>query len=261
MRSLLITLPLSIVVLFPALPNAAERNRDYQSYRGYTIELSAVQERKDVAALTDTLRRQLDLVESVGLSTRVLNFFHTLPIVVDEAACMHFEDLRLRPSACYGPFAPRSQHVRGATFWDNDKGQWVNSDIVGLAEDTKVGVVLVRPGTLDPSSREKERPVLLHELLHAYHAHMLPDGFNNAVLLSQYKVGKGLYPSDAYLVTNEREFFAVTASVFLYGKETLEPFTRAKMREKQPEYYNYLVWVFGFDPDRKPGVAPLASAQ
>ena len=95
----------------------------------------------------------------------------------------------------------------------------------------------------------------------SYHAHMLPNGVNNAVVLSQYKIGKGIYPSDAYVVANEREFFAVTASVFLYGKETMEPFTRAKIREKQPEYYNYLVWMFGFDPDQKAGVAPLASAQ
>lgn len=102
---------------------------------------------------------------------------------------------------------------------------------------------------------------MLHELLHAYHANMLPDGFNNAVVVSQYKAGKGIYPSDGYPMANGREFFAVTASVFLYGKETIEPFTRAKIREKQPEYYNYLVWVFGSDPDRKPGVAPLASVQ
>jgi len=261
MRSLLVTLPLSILVLFPALPNAAERSRDYQSYHGYTLELSAVQDRQDVAAITTALRRQLDLVENVGLSGRVLNFFHRLPIVVDEAACMHVEDPKLRPSACYGPFAPRSQHIRGATFWDNDKGQWANPDIIGLAEDTKLGVVMVRPSTLDASSMEKERPVLLHEFLHAYHANMLPDGFNNAVVSSQYKVGKGMYPADAYLAANEREFFAVTASVFLHGKETIEPFTRAKIREKQPEYYKYLVWVFGFDPDNKQGVAPLASAR
>jgi len=262
MRSLLITLPLSIFVLFPAFPNAAERGRDYQNYHGYTLELSAVEERQDVAAITDTLRRQLDLVESVGLSTRVLSFFHSLPVVVDEAACLHAEDAKLRPAACYGPFAPqRSQHVRGATFWDNGKGRWSNPDTIGFAEDTKLGLVMVRPSALYPSSVEKERPVLLHELLHAYHANMLPNGFSNSVVLSHYKAAKAIYPSEAYLMANEREFFAVTASVFLYGKETIEPFTRAKIREKQPDYYNYLVWMFGFDPDRKPGVAPLASAQ
>jgi hypothetical protein len=262
MRSLLVTLPLSISFLFTMLANAAERGRDYQSYHGYSLELSAVQERQDVAALIDTLRRQLDLVESVGLSARLLDFFHTLPIVVDEAACVPAEDAKLRPSACYGPFAPlRFQHVRGATFWDNDKGQWSNPDTIGFAEDTRLGVVMVRPSALYPSSVEKERPVLLHELLHAYHANMLPNGLNNAVILSHYKAAKAIYPSDAYLMSNEKEFFAVTASVFLYGKETIEPFTRAKIKEKQPEYYNYLVWMFGFDPDRKEGVTPLASAQ
>src|SRR5262249_43557944 len=46
------------------------------------------------------------------------------------------------------------------------------------------------------------------------------------------------------------EFFAVTASIFLAGKESIhEPKTRAALKEKMPDYYKYLVGVFGFDPD------------
>jgi len=56
----------------------------------------------------------------------------------------------MRPAACYGPFAPRSQYIRGATFWDNDKARWVNQDTIDLAEDTKLGLVMVRPSTLYP---------------------------------------------------------------------------------------------------------------
>jgi len=63
----------------------------------------------------------------------------------------------MRPAACYGPFAPRSQYIRGATFWDNDKARWVNDkarwvnpDTIDLAEDTKLGLVMVRPSTLYP---------------------------------------------------------------------------------------------------------------
>jgi hypothetical protein len=120
--------------------------------------------------------------------------------------------------------------------------------------------VLVRPMTLDASSLQK--PIVLHELLHAFHNKMMPKGFNNTALLHHYNFAKGgnLYPDDAYLMTNEREFFAVTASVFLYGKDDKEPFTRAKLKEKQPDYFNYLVWLFGFNPDHAPSTTPVASA-
>ena len=99
-------------------------------------------------------------------------------------------------------------------------------------------------------------------MLHAYHERMMPHGFKDAKVLLHYNVAKALsvYPDGVYLLTNEREFFAVTASVFLYGTETQEPFKRAKIKEKQPDYYKYLVWLFGFDPHRAPSAVPVASA-
>ena len=45
--------------------------------------------------------------------------------------------------------------------------------------------------------------------------------------------GKGLFEKDAYLMKNHKEYFAVTASIFLSGKDsTHEPHTRAKLKEK-----------------------------
>jgi hypothetical protein len=69
---------------------------------------------------------------------------------------------------------------------------------------------------------------------------------------------------------NHKEFFAVTASIFLSGKDsTHEPNTRAALKEKMPDYYKYLVGLFGFDPDPSlpdkpadpaPAATPVASA-
>jgi hypothetical protein len=62
----------------------------------------------------------------------------------------------------------------------------------------------------------------------------------------------------SYTLMNDREFFAVTASIFLAGKESIhEPKTREALKEKLPDYYKYLVGVFGFDPD--PSNTPIAS--
>jgi hypothetical protein len=117
---------------------------------------------------------------------------------------------------------------------------------------------MFRPSTL--AGRDRERPVLLHELLHAYQDHILPGGFANPGALSWFKqaTDKRLYPADQYLMTNEREFFAVTASVFLFGRDG--PVDRAKIREVQPDYYKYLVWLFGFDPPDRTSNIPVALA-
>jgi len=157
-----------------------------------------------------------------------------------------------------GSAAPvRPGQLRSATVWDGGKQQWTNPDPVTLAEDRRRGVVMVRP--LPMGARE---PVILHEMLHAYHAQMMPEGYQNSWVLGFYDRTKSntLYPSDTYALTNEQEFFAVTASIFLYGQGDKEPFTRSNIKEKQPDYYRYLTWLFGLDPDRSPAAAPTASA-
>jgi hypothetical protein len=45
---------------------------------------------------------------------------------------------------------------------------------------------------------------------------------------------------------NERESFAVTASIFPSRSSINGPHTRAELKE-QPAYYKYLVGIFGFD--------------
>jgi hypothetical protein len=107
-----------------------------------------------------------------------------------------------------------------------------------------------------------EDPVMLHEFLHVYHARLMPNGFENKGIKDFYgeAKGKGLFEKDAYLMKNHKEYFAVTASIFLAGKDAVhEPYTRAKLKEKQPGYFKYLVGVFGFDPDAS-ATTPVASA-
>jgi hypothetical protein len=264
MRVLMVALSISILA-FTSSGDATEKSHSASNsmkYRGYYADLSEIEGRNDFAAIVDSLKSQVDIVESVGATQRILKFFHTVPIFVDDLACLddqEFKSTGRKPGhhlACYGPFAPQ-RSTRTPTYWDSDKQQWANADPIDLAEDTKVGVVLVRPSTLQVPS---ERPIILHEMLHAYHGNLLPQGIQNSAIISFYNAAKGeqSYPADAYLMSNEKEFFAVTASVFLYGKD--DKITRSNIKEKQPEYYSYLVWLFGFDPDRAPKVAPVASA-
>ena len=117
MRALFLPL-LSVLTLFPNLGHAgavvrhieisADDNIEaaepgYKTYRGYVYDLSENAGRQDSAAMAEVLRHQLDVVESVGLSPLVLNYFHKVPIVANEMACVE----KLAASACYGSSAPK----------------------------------------------------------------------------------------------------------------------------------------------------------
>jgi hypothetical protein len=91
-----------------------------------------------------------------------------------------------------------------------------------------------------------ENPVLLHELLHAYHQQRVPDGLRNADVIRFFNEAKssGKFPPQSYMLTNMVEFFAMCASVALWGQAARPPSTRADVREKLPEFYSWIVAEF-----------------
>ncbi len=54
---------------------------------------------------------------------------------------------------------------------------------------------------------------------------VLPDGFGNADVEQFYERARdsGFYPPDAYVLKNVQEFFAVTASLYLWGNVDRPP--------------------------------------
>ena len=228
----------------------------FERYRGFMFDLSESADRKDAAAITDNLKRQLDIVENAGFSPKVLKFFHSVPIIASEMTCNE----EGAAWACYGFMVPdrTRRGSLGLTAWDHDKQQWTNPDIVQLAADSGIGVIVLSPIMMSHT----EEPILLHEFLHAYHGKLMPNGFDNRGIKGFYAYAKSkdLLPKDTYALKNQQEFFAVTASIFLAGKDTVhEPNTRANLKEKLPDYYKYLVELFGFDPETA-GTKPLAAA-
>ncbi|MET4119543.1 hypothetical protein ABIB90_004640 [Bradyrhizobium sp. JR4.1] len=228
----------------------------FQSYRGYMFDLSENSDRKDVDKLTDNVKSQIDVVEAAGLSPRVLRFFRTVPIIASELACLD----EGAATACYGRVTPDIQRTapRTLTVWDPNKQRWSNPNAVDLAVDSGLGVIMLRPDMM----RYEKEAVLLHELLHAYHARLLPDGYANKGVIGYYAYAKSkdLLPKESYALKNHMEFFAVTASIFLAGKsEFHDPKSREALKEKLPDYYKYLVGVFGFDPDPAASSGPVAS--
>jgi hypothetical protein len=257
-------LPISIVFVLSLTANltaaaprviqvdpAASVPPGFETYRGYIFDLSENTDRKDSRAIVDLLKRQLDVVESVGLSPKVLQFFHSVPIVASEMGCTE-----LGPAiACYGAPTDTPARNRSFTVWDSTTMNWSNPNFIDLAADAGPGVIKLRPNMLIYA----EDPVILHELLHAYHAKLMDGGLNNLAIRAVYAkaVSSNVFPREEYAMKNPQEFFAVTASVFLAGKESIhEPKTRAVLKEKMPKYYKFLVELFGFDPE--PSTTPVA---
>jgi hypothetical protein len=92
-----------------------------------------------------------------------------------------------------------------------------------------------------------EKPIILHELMHAYHDLKLPNGFGNADVERLYQQAKagGQFPANSYMLSNRVEYFAMMASVFLHGSAARDPFTRQAIKEKQPDCYAWLEKEFG----------------
>jgi hypothetical protein len=88
-----------------------------------------------------------------------------------------------------------------------------------LLENDRDGVFSTnsRGVTIDAAVDAPEKPVLLHELLHAYHFRVLPGALQNPDLVRFYNnaTAGGLYPQGSCVLKNVQEFFAVTGSPYL----------------------------------------------
>ena len=90
-------------------------------------------------------------------------------------------------------------------------------------------------------------PILLHELIHAYHDQKLQDGRNNADILRLYRqaASEQLFPSDSYMMRNQLEYLAQMAVIYLRGQGGRDPFSRENIMTKQPDGYSWLEKEFG----------------
>ncbi|HWZ40122.1 MAG TPA: hypothetical protein VNY08_17660 [Bradyrhizobium sp.] len=90
----------------------------------------------------------------------------------------------------------------------------------------------VKGVSVDIAVDAPEKPVVLHEMLHAYHWWVLPDGFQNADVERFYERARDgqFYPPDAYVLKNVQEFFAVTASSISGAMSTARRTTARRCR-------------------------------
>ena len=115
--------------------------------------------------------------------------------------------------------------------------------------------------------------IMLHELSHAYHHGMLPDGYGNQEIQKCYEMAmkEGLYDSieyhsdlsdngtmskstaKAYASTNAMEYFAELSAAFLGGLDDTKeynkwyPYNRKQIHEHDPRAYELLSRLWKVD--------------
>ncbi|MDB6115655.1 MAG: hypothetical protein JWQ62_2600 [Lacunisphaera sp.] len=185
-----------------------------QTYRGFTIDESAVRKLPNLEAVLAATREQIDMVHDVGLSPDILTFVEGVTFKL----------------------------VPAGTF----KGQTPGIYAGHRDSSVQVSTAIVATG---------HKPVLLHELMHAYHDQRLERGFANLDILAFYQSAQAIpsYAAKSHMMSNEKEFFACGATAYLFGVTAQEPFRREKIRESQPDYYNYLKKLFGPDAGNHAG--------
>jgi hypothetical protein len=138
----------------------------------------------------------------------------------------------------------------------------------GYSADLARCVHIPRAADLPTKRNINEQPwVILHELAHAYHDQVL--GFNDLRVRAAYenykKSGHGeqtlLYDGRRvrhYALTDEKEFFAEMTEAY-FGVNDFFPFTRAELRESEPEIYSLLREIW--ETPRGPSTEVPASKQ
>ena len=104
--------------------------------------------------------------------------------------------------------------------------------------------------SLAPAQIDGHNPTLLHEYMHALHDRKLPGGFANKEITAAYQdafsVKRYEGTNAAYFLTNSHEFFAVTATLYLWGSLPYNrPYSRGIIRSAQPDYYRFIERLFG----------------
>ena len=176
-----------------------------EDYHGFRIEESAITKASNLAAIRRATQDQIDIVRSVGLPPDVLEFFQTVRFELIPAGTT-----RVRTPGLY---SRRDRTVKVAA-----------------------GIVVVG-----------HKPVLLHELLHAFHDQRVKDGFDNRDIARFYAQAQklGAYARSSHMMENAREYFACSATTYLFGVTAQEPFKRDRIRSAQPEFYAFLEAMFG----------------
>jgi hypothetical protein len=112
------------------------------------------------------------------------------------------------------------------------------------------GAVYVRPIVFDAN-----KPIVLHELLHAYHFRVLHLDRPEIQQAYQHAKDSDSFPArfqSSHFLENGKEFFAVTGTLYLFGDIQQPPFSCAALAKLDGDYLAFLAAQFGPHTCRHP---------
>jgi hypothetical protein len=122
------------------------------------------------------------------------------------------------------------------------------------------GIFTVRDGVasvyVQPIEFPSNKPILLHEFLHAYHFRVIH--LDRPEIQEEFQLAKhsSLFPArfqSSHFLENAKEFFAVTGTLYLFGNIQQPPFDCTALSLLRPQYLKFLADQFG--PPRCIGLA------
>ncbi len=158
-------------------------------------------------------------------------------------------------------FSPSYQEGRSGAEFHPGAG-W----LIDNGRDPAMAQAVEFSGVSDFEAEMRRMPnFALHELAHAYHFRVLPDGFDNAEIKTAYQRAKQSRGYDrvertfgndrpntferAYAMTTAMEYFAETTEAY-FSRNDFFPFTRAELLEHDPEMHALLQQLWGVDNDK-----------
>ena len=172
--------------------------------------------------------------------------------VVPPAAVTRLREVTLWFSPEYPGVKPKAEYHPGAG-WLRDNGR--DPAMVQGIEFTDIR-------NFEAEARRMPN-FTLHELAHAYHDRVLPDGFNNRELKAAFKrakAGKSYEKVErwfgngkpntferSYALTNPQEYFAEATEAY-FARNDFFPFTRDQLKDHDPELERLLGKLWGVTP-------------
>jgi hypothetical protein len=164
---------------------------------------------------------QIDMIEGLTIKPEIKAFFRGVDIKVEAMSAV-------------------------ARYYSRGEGPFGVSGPSGRAPgSTPIHRMLVSSTHLPPA----ENPILLQGVLYAYLGQRISGGRRNPELVRFFDDARrsGKFPNAAPMLESEQTFFGLCGSVILWGHATREPFTRARVREQLPRFYDWVVKEFAPD--------------
>lgn len=215
-------------------------DRQTKTVEGWTLHISDELFEKDKAAT----ERALELL-TVQLQE--------ITRVVPAAAVAELQKVPLWFSPVYPGVQPRAEYHPGAG--------WLRDHKRNPAMEKAVEFTDIR----DFERETKRMPnFTLHELAHAYHDRVLPNGFENEEIKAAFEKAKakGLYDRveqrfgdgrsanvRAYAMTNPMEYFAECSEAY-FSTNDFFPFNREQLKKHDPEMFALLTTLWSGEADK-----------